>query len=346
MKQKTVHRWAMPFSKIWPKPQHVPTPVKDIYVSFFGCHLFPNGDLLVVLHGVQQTAVGYGLIKLDKDSKLIWSYAAGVHHSVDVASDGTIYALQHDIAKTMPEGLQFIPTPCLVDSVIALTPDGILKNQPISILEAFRDSPYAAILQSLEPAKTKKEQAGPLTVQRFDDKTRKQDAVHANTVQVLTPELAQKFPFLKAGQLLLTLRNLDTIAVLDPESRKIVWAARGPWQAEHDANFLTNGHLLLFDNQGVSKGSRIMEYDPSTQGFPWVYSGENWPSFYSSERGMCQRFPNGNTLVVNSWNGEILELTKDKEVVWDYTPHRFIAFAHRYMPEQVPFLPAGTKPRP
>ena len=62
MQLKLHHRWGVPFSKIWPNPGHVPTPVKDSYVSFFACHLYPNGDLLVVLHGVQQTAVGYGLV--------------------------------------------------------------------------------------------------------------------------------------------------------------------------------------------------------------------------------------------------------------------------------------------
>src|SRR5205814_7879405 len=109
----------------------------------------------------------------------------------------------------------------------------------------------------------------------FDDKTRKQDALHTNTVQVLTPALAQKFPGWKAGQLLITMRNLDAIAIVDPELRKVVWAARGPWQAPHDAQFLDNGNLLLFDNQGLRKGSRILEYDPRTQAFPWAYAGEN-----------------------------------------------------------------------
>ncbi len=346
MQFKLQHSWGVPFSKIWPNPRHVPTPVKDSYVAFFACHLYANGDLLVVLHGVQQTAVGYGLVKLDKDSNILWSYPAGVHHDVDVAADGTIYAVQHETVNTMPDGLQFIPTPCLIDSLIMLTPDGQLKGKPIPVLEAFRDSPYAALLQSLEPSKKKDAESSPSTMQHFDDKTRKQDALHTNTVQVLTPALAQKFPGWKAGQLLITMRNLDAIAVVDPESRAVVWAARGPWQAPHDAQFLDNGTLLLFDNQGLRKGSRILEYDPRTQAFPWSYSGENWGPFFTSERGMCQRLPNGNTLAVNSKGGEILEVTRAKEVVWSYAPYRFIAYARRFTADQVPFLPASAKPRP
>jgi len=346
MKYNLLHRWGVPFSRIWPHPRHVPTPVKDSYVAFFACHLFPNGDLLVVLHGVQQTAVGYGLVKLDKDSNILWNYAAGIHHDIDVAADGTIYAIEHETVNSMPKGLEFIPTPCLVDSLIMLTPDGKLKGQPISVLEAFRDSPYSALLQSLEPSKKKDEESAPSTMQRFDDKTRKQDALHTNTVLVLTQELAQKFPGWKAGQLLITMRNLDAIALVDPERRAVVWAARGPWQAPHDAQFLDNGTLLLFDNQGLRKGSRVMEYDPRTQAFPWSYAGENWGPFFTSERGMCQRLSNGNTLAVNSIGGEMLEVTRDKEVVWSFAPRRFIAYARRFTADQVPFLPAATKPRP
>ncbi len=346
MKYRLHHRWGVPFSKIWPHPRHVPTPVKDSYVAFFACHLYPNGDLLVVLHGVQQTAVGYGLVKLDKDSKILWSYPARVHHSVDVGPDGTIYAIQHETVESMPEGLRFVPTPCLVDSLIMLTPDGKLKGQPIPVLEAFRDSPYAALLQSLEPTKKEAEETAPSTMQRFDDKTRKQDALHTNTIQVLTPELAAKFPQWKPGQLLITMRNLDAIALIDPEKRAVVWAARGPWQALHDAQFLDNGDLLLFDNQGLRKGSRVLEYNPQTQAFPWSYTGEHWGPFFSSERGMCQRLRNGNTLAVNSIGGEVLEVTPEKEVVWSFAPHRFIAYAKRYSADELPFLPAGSKPRP
>ena len=182
MKCQIRHRWKVQFSEIWPNPHHVKGPVKDTFVTFFGCHLFPNGDLLAVLHGVEQMTSGYGLVKLDKDSKILWSYAANIHHDVDVAADGTIYAIQHELVHTMPKGLQFIPTPCLVDSLIALTPDGKLKGEPITLLEAFRDSPYAVLLASLEPAKKRDERPRPLTGPCFDEEILRQDALHTNFV--------------------------------------------------------------------------------------------------------------------------------------------------------------------
>jgi arylsulfotransferase ASST len=132
-------------------------------------------------------------------------------------------------------------------------------------------------------------------------------------VQVLTSDLAPKFPAFKAGQVLISCRHLSTMAVLDVDKGSVVWAARGPWQGQHDPHFLDNGRLLLFDNRGRPTGSRVLEYDPATQGFPWSYSGENWRPLYSNERGMTQRLPNGNTLVVNSEGGEILEVAPAKK---------------------------------
>ena len=38
--------------------------------------------------------------------------------------------------------------------------------------------------------------------------------------------------------------------------------------------------------------------------------------FYTSERGMSQRLPNGNTLIVNSERGTLLEVTPEKEIAW------------------------------
>ncbi len=345
MRRQIKHRWGVKFSQIWPNPTHVQGPVKDMLVCFFACHLYPNGDLLAVLHGVQQQAVGYGLVKLDKDSKILWSLPANIHHDVDVTADGTIYAIQQEVVNTMPAGLQYIPTPCLVDSLITLSPDGQSKGKPISVLEAFRDSPYAALLASLEPGKKKEDRPIPVTGPRFDEQILKEDALHTNFVKVLTPEMAKQFPGWKPGQLLISLRNLDVIAVVDPESRAVIWAARGPWQAQHDVQFLDNGHLLLFDNRGLPKGSRVLEYDPRTQALPWSYSGENWMPFYTSERGLCQRLPNGNTLIVNTEGEEILEVSQKKEVVWTFTPHRYVTYGRRYTSDQVPFLP-GVPPRP
>ena len=347
MRRQVVHSWSLRFSKIWPDPPHRQRPIDDSLVCFIDCRPYPNGDLLVVLQGLDWPPNGCGLAKLDKDSNVLWSYADNIHHDVDVGEDGAIYAIKQQQVQEMPRGLEFIPTPCLVDSLVVLSPDGkkVLKG-PVSILEVFRDSPYSLLLASLE--RSDKEDDGPhsLTGPRFDESVLRQDVLHTNCVRVLTRELAPHFPGFKAGQVLVSLRHLDTIAVLDLDKRSVVWAARGPWQGQHDAQFLANGRLLLFDNRGLPKGSRVLEYDPRTHAFPWSYAGEGRRPFYSAERGMSQRLPNGNTLVVNSNGGEIVEVTPDREVVWAWPVGSFITTAKRYTPEQLPFLKGGERARP
>jgi hypothetical protein len=338
MRGEVVHQWAVPFSKVWPNPPHIRERVDDSWVCIFGCHLFANGDLLVVFHGQQDFATGYGLAKLDRDSNVLWRYAANVHHDVDVGADGRIYATEHHTVERMPKGLEYLPTPSLVDSVVVLSPKGEPVKEPVPILEAFRDSPYAAFLSPLQRLGTHYGPAG--------DDIRRQDVLHANFVQVLTPEKAAKFPLFKEGQVLVSLRHLDTIAAIDLDRRAVTWAARGPWQSQHDPQFLDNGHLLIFDNLGLVRRSRVLEYDPNTQACPWSWSGENGPPFFTSERGMCQRLPNGNTLVVNSESGELLEVTPNKEVVWSCsTNKRYVTTARRYGPDQVSFL-KGPDSRP
>jgi hypothetical protein len=347
MRGRGVHHWSINFSDIWPDPPHIKVKVDDRLVGFFGCHLYGNGDLLAVLHGYQRAAYGYGLVKLDRSSKVLWKYAANVHHDVDVGEDGTIYAIQHELVDSLPKGLEWLPTPCLVDSLVILSPEGKLRGRPIPILEALQNSPYAELLSSLKrPGRQEQNLGGMTGVQRYEEAVRRQDALHTNFAKVLSHKMAPKFPQFKAGQVLLSMRNLDTIAVLDVDTRKVVWAARGPWHAQHDPQFLDNGRILIFDNLGQPRRSRVLEYDPQSQALPWSYAGGNQPDFLTKERGMCQRLPNGNTLVVISEQGKLVEVTPAGEVVWTcITTDRTITSARRYSPQELPFLKKGQPPR-
>jgi hypothetical protein len=347
MRGEVVHRWAIPFSEVWPSPPHLRGPIDDALVCFFDCRLYPNGDLLVVLHGQQNRTNGYGLAKLDKDSTVIWRYPHHIHHDVDVGEDGTIYAIAQKVVHDMPKGLEIVPTPALVDELVVLSPDGKELRKPIPILQAFRDSPYAPLLDVLD-SENKRDLSTGLDRQRFLDDVpdNLHEPQHMNCVRVLPRRLTSKFPSFQEGQVLISLRNMDTIAMLDLQKKAIVWAAQGSWRAQHDAQFLENGHLLIFDNLGSPRGSRVLEYDPQTQAFPWSYPQGNQAAFLTRERGMCQRLPNGNTLIVSSEQGAIWEVTPRREMVWSLLTYRFINSARRYRPEQVSFLAKGTYARP
>jgi hypothetical protein len=94
--------------------------------------------------------------------------------------------------------------------------------------------------------------------------------------------------------------------------------------------------LLVFDNGGfggygdtkLRTYSRVLEFNPVTMEVVWEYkdriglyplplSGENH-RFFSFFINSAQRLPNGNTLITEGATGRIIEVTKDKEIVWEY----------------------------
>jgi hypothetical protein len=349
MRGDVVHEWHVPFSQLWSDPSHVRGPIDDVTVYLNDGHIYPNGDLVAVVEGPispRNASNGFGLVKLDKDSRVLWKYAERCHHDVTVDEDGNIYAIVNETVSQVPPGLEYVPTPCITDVLHVISPDG-QRLKRISLLEAIHDSLYAPLLCTLERPKLTGAlpPAGAAKMAAHDDALRR-DVLHTNAVQVLSRALAPVFPMLKAGQLMVCPRNLDALVVVDPDTGKAVWAARGPWRGQHDPSFLANGHLLLFDNLGSPVGSRVLEYDPRTQAFPWTYPGEKGTPFLSKIRGMCQRLPGGNTLVVNSDGGEAFEVTADREVVWSCSCGRVeLCRARRYTPDKVPFIKGDARAR-
>jgi hypothetical protein len=359
MRGNVIHQWELPFSRAWPRPSHVQDPLRDEQVHWFRCHLYPNGDLLAIYQVDSDTPCGYGLVKLDKDSKLLWKYEGRVHHDLDVDEKGAIYTLTHQVKRKAPAGLDYLPTPYVADSLVVLSPDG-QEVASVPIEEAFRDSAYSLLLSTsiAEQAVAKDRTRSPSA---FDSilQPSKGDLFHANSVKVLTPARSRKFPLFRAGQVLICLRSLHALAVLDVRKRSVVWAALGPWRIQHDAEFLDNGCLLLYDNHGWSKGCRVIEYDPVTQAIPWVYSDADANPFYAAFRGMKQRLPNGNTLIVDPDKRRLSEVTQGKELVWEnFCPlppappnqqagvHHAITGARRYGAEELTFLKGVARARP
>lgn len=373
MRGTVVHRWELPFSKVWEHPKHVSGAIVEGHIHWFRCHLFPNGDLLAIYHAEGDTPYGYGLVKIDKDSRLLWSYAGNAHHDLDVSEDGRIYTLSQKIDSKPPDGLDYLPAPYLADSVVVLSTEGKELNS-VPLLEAFRNSDYALMLTTILNGAPQIKAAPPPGPPRAVALTprapggppfagplipvpppnpagaslaaSKGDYIHANSIRVLPSAQAARFPLFQPGQILLSLRNLDAIAVLDLNKRSIVWAARGLWRIQHDAEFLPNGRVLLFDNGGSIKGCRVIEYDPVTQALPWCYASERSAPFSALFRGMKQGLANGNVQIVDPDGGRIFEVTADKEMVWEIVCPRSITGARRYPAGALTFLKGAIRARP
>jgi hypothetical protein len=117
------------------------------------------------------------------------------------------------------------------------------------------------------------------------------------------------------------MREMNTIALLDPKAERIVWADTGMWRRQHEPQLLDNGRILLFDNQGHrGRGgvTRVIEYDPLTGAIAWSYAGTAEEPLISRVYGSQQRLANGNTLIVESNNGRAVEVTPNGRTVWEF----------------------------
>ena len=301
MQGRIAHEWRLPFSQVWDSSSVVDKPRPDPFVSFDRVHLFPNGDLLAVYSGVGDTPWGLGLVKMTKDSRVIWKYLDRVHHDVEVGADGRIYTLTHRIRTEPVADMPQLETPVLEDFLVILSPDGQVE-QKVSLLDAMGASPYRKFLAALSDYG-------------------RQDPLHTNAAKPIEEKTAAAPASWRAGDVLLSFREAGLLAVLDPRRGQFVWAIRGPWLGQHDPTLLPNGHVLLFDNLGnvgPLGSSRVLEVDPTDGAIAWRYDGTEGHPLESVLRSNAQRLPNGNILVTESDGGRLVEVTPKGEIAWEY----------------------------
>jgi hypothetical protein len=302
MTGEVVHEWQLPFSTVWDESAAVQDPQPDSLIYLEKARLLPDGDLLALYVAIGTSPWGLGLVRLNQDSEVVWKYLQQAHHDFDVGEDGRIYALSHEIRTDKVAGHEHLAPPRIDDYVVVLSPEGE-ELKKVWLLGALANSPYATMLS---------------TVPWYIGEG-KGDYLHTNSIDVIEGDLAARLPFAAPGQVLLSLREIGAIALLDLEREQIVWALRGPWLRQHDADLLPDGHMLLFDNEGAYGGkSRILEFDPTTLEITWSYAGDDEHGFYSRVRSAQERLPNGNTLITESDGGRLFEVSTEGEIVWEY----------------------------
>lgn len=307
-----LHTWEMPFRKAWPEPTHIKDPVADDLIVWRGLHLYPNGDLLVVYNALMTLPAGYGMVKLDKDSNIIWKYEGYAHHDVSVGPDNNIYTLTQYNRLEPLDSVPHLTPPFMEEYVTILNPDG-KEIKSISIFDAFKNSDkYSHVLKYI--GQVPRNDINPTNAG-------KGDPIHLNTVRYIDAEHAANSLLFKEGDLLISMRDIDTLAVLDPKEEKIIWAMRGFWRAQHNPEPLPNGNIILFDNQGVMdepRQSSVIEFNPLTNEIEWVYSGTKEHPMFSGVRSCQQVLPNNNVLITEFQNGRLFEVTRDGTIVWEY----------------------------
>ena len=181
-----------------------------------------------------------------------------------------------------------------------MTFDGELIKE-VPLYDAIEKSEFSHFLSRMKPEK---------------------DIFHTNSVFVFDGSMAHLSPVFAKGLVMVSILKLDLLAIIDMDKEVAVWALGGlddiKWHRQHDPQLLENGNMLLFDNRGYNKKSRILEFDPLTKDVKWQYVGREGEEFYSRAAGTVMRLPNGNTLITESDNGRAFEVTPELEMVWEF----------------------------
>lgn len=294
MEGEEVHRWMMEPARVWRGRKGAQRPIIQ---AFRRAHLLPDGALLAIYEG-------FGLVKLERDNRIAWAYDGLAHHDLDVLSDGRILVLERE--------LRLVPRldpdePVFDDYVTELDGDGSVLRRT-SILDALAAT-------GLEDDFRHRFLAGTRRIDR--------DLFHTNTLQAIDGERAGWSGLVDEGDVIVSMRSLDLLAVLDRESATFPWTLQGRWRGQHQPELLPDGRMLLFDNKGHELRSSILELDPQTGEIHWSVMGAGPHDFYSATCGSVQRLANGNTLVTESDAGRAFEVTRNQEIVWEYrSPHR------------------------
>lgn len=138
----------------------------------------------------------------------------------------------------------------------------------------------------------------------------------------------------KGGDILYRWGNPKAYHTGGIEDQKLFW--------QHDAKWIQpglsgEGNILIFNNGFGRPGLDYSSVDeiippvddtgnysftPGTSYGPdeatWVYTAENPADFFGLILSGAQRLPNGNTLICNGPYGVFIEVTPEKETVWEY----------------------------
>ena len=158
------------------------------------------------------------------------------------------------------------------------------------------------------------------------------DVLHLNDIEVLSKDKADAFDLFHAGDIMVSMRHLNTVSVIDGETERIKWSLTYPFFTQHDPDFTEDGYITVFDNHcdwlghqyaSQEQGSRIVRIEPSTKSVTTLYGWDKNQYFYTIHGGKAQHLPNGNMLITESGPGRVFEINTDGEIVWDWIVERW-----------------------
>jgi hypothetical protein len=256
-------------TKVWTWPVADPgiegTGGEDGRIHPHGLMVQPDGSIIV--NGVASAEI---LASYDRCGHPNWLRRDFFHHLMSRADDGTIWNwlgrggpyTQHQVMA------RFDPNTGITLQEIDIVED-MLHGRP----ENLDRLGLPRYFQRGDPREGEK---------------RHTDFFHTNDIEPLSAELAEVFPMFEPGDLLMSLRNTETVLVLDPDDMTIKWQRQGPWIQQHDPEFRSDGRISVYNNNFLGRyehRSSIVAIDPATDEIENLF---HEPRFYSARMGQQQ----------------------------------------------------------
>ena len=265
-------------------------------VIVFGMDVYPNGDLLVVLHFRNTYPPGAGVARIAPDGEPRWYRQDFSHHWPSIGAAEIALVPGKRVGRTQPMtyalGSQRRDMTCPLDDlrddyVTLIDGEGQLL-QAISVLDALAASPYSGILERV------RNNCAP---------------THLNFAHRLGPD-AGGAPDLQPGDIVISLHTLDAFAVLDRDDYRLKRLVRGNFIGQHSVQHLRQAQFLLFDNWG-SDGrhgpSRLVRVDLATGEettlFPTDATPARLASVFTARRGQIDISPDRRRVLLTDVQG-------------------------------------------
>ena len=321
MDGEVLHEWRAEFERVFPDHPRSERAQQRRRNFWRDAVLFRNGDILVIWEL-------FGLFKLDRDSRVLWSVPEPAHHDLVLTGSGEIVHLQAE-RRSIPG----IPEKLAVEDFILVRDGGGRELRRLAMSDALGNVHWPRLRKAFW-ARSRERGYG------LDEQSI-YDPFHTNSLWLLSAaEAASLGDSFRAGDALVSMAMLDTIAILDMVKGVTRWSQQGPFGMQHGPRPTPDGDIILFNNFLTAERSSVLTLDPRTRSVTREYTGPRAEPLHSRRSGRVQVLPNGNTLVVETDRGRALELTKDGEVVWEFrSPYRVSGrgdeVAHLYELERV-----------
>jgi hypothetical protein len=306
---RVLHTWEVDLDQLWQGLSGVSGDVNALSLYPVGMVLGADGSLVVSFQGRETFPVQIGIARIDRDGRIVWKRFDGSHHWITTDADGNIYAPAAAFYDRKYVGQTAIDVPCKAgtswsDNIRVLDPNGNPLRE-VPIMEAFLRAGYAGHFYNLRDAC---------------------NPTHLNSIALAPASLEGKLAGAAAGDLLVSLRETNTVALLDGKTGALKHALSGRTGAQHSAQFLPDGTVLAFDNLGGERsrgGTRVVRLDLVKRTAETVFPRDNAKELLpveSKSAGQIDVSSDGRrALVAITHQGRIVEIDVESGTpLWVY----------------------------